>query len=277
MPQTAPMCRVRGGQPLLSPMRWLGFCAGVLLAGAAQARSILELDCAGQRFSVEARAYAENAAGSSQVDLRYRYRDHSLTAIPYEHFHHNLNTYLQRDAARTREFGLRLDTSGASRTYGYEQGDSLYLPPELFTAAEFEQLAACIERQHPHIRRTFAATSVNSSTFLGLMKTRTKLPVQGIARLIHAAPPIVGLYGGGSWHFVLIEAGGRVLVHSNFTANNPPAALVLGKVRRRADGRLVIQAPARYQLHGNEYETRHLLVKTDRHGRRLQDDYQLAK
>lgn len=258
-------------------MRWLGLCAAALMASEAQARSILELECAGQRFVVEARAYGENAAGTSMVDMRYRYGERTLSAIRYEYFYRNLDAYLQRDAARTREFGLRLDTSGDSRSHGFEQGDSLYLPPGQFSAAEFEQLAACIERQQSLIRTTFAATQVNSSTFLGLMHTQAHLPVHGIARLIHADAPIVGLYQSGGWYFVLVEAGGRVLVHSNFTANNPPASTVLGEVRRRADGRLVIHAPTHYRLNGKELETRHLLRETNRHGRRLQDDYLLAE
>lgn len=265
----------RNTPPTRNALRWLGLCAGALLAGGAHASArILELDCAGQPFVVEARPFAENAAGSSQVDVRYRYRGQPLAAIRYEIFYKNLDAYLQRDAARTRAFGLNLDTVGTSRLHGYDWGDTLYLPPDAFSASDFERLAACLEAERERIRRTFADVSITSRTFLGLMKTRTSMPVTGIARLVHAPAPIAGLYGVGNWYFVLVEAGGRVLVHSNFTANNPPVSTALGEVRR--DGRRpTLLAPARYRFHGKEYETRDLLTLTDRHGRRMGDDYRL--
>ena len=265
----------RSTPPTRNALRWLGLCAGTLLAGVAHASErILELDCAGQPFVVEARPFAENAAGSSQVDVRYRYRGQPLAAIRYEIFYKNLDAYLQRDAERTRTLGLNLDTSGANRRHGHDWGDTLYLPPDAFSTAEFERLATCLGGERERIRHTFANASITSHTFLGLMKTRASMPVTGIARLVHAPTPIAGLYGIGNWYFVLVDANGQVLVHSDFTANNPPVSTTLGEVRRDG-GRPTLLAPAHYRLDGKAYETRDLLTLTDRHGRRLGDDYRL--
>ncbi len=248
----------------------LGMLAAALLPGvAAAATPVLELDCPGGRLSVEARPWGETTAGSLRVAMAYRWNDHPLAAIRYEHHHANLLPWLQRGAARTREFGLRLPPAERSRMHGDDAGDTLYLPPADATPAQFAALADCLAAAQPRLREAFARAEVRSRSLLGLMSNRASLPVTGIARLVHAEAPLLGVYGEGA-RIVVIEADGSLRVLTDYTANNRADAVLLGRLGPPGrGGRRSLAAPPRFTLDGVAYETRHLLEERDFAGRRL--------
>ena len=66
----------------------LTLCCLTLAGAHAMAnpyQPVTRLACPGGEFAVDARPWGENEAGSSQAELRYRYRGVALTAIHYVH------------------------------------------------------------------------------------------------------------------------------------------------------------------------------------------------
>ncbi|HBP1105777.1 hypothetical protein [Pseudomonas aeruginosa] len=248
--------------------------SSILLGTPVMAKSfqpVSRLTCPDGDFIVDARPYAENEAGSSAVEMRYRYKGIELATFAYEGLYARFMHYLRQNNPPIYNFGLRLNTSGKNAYGGeYETGPTLYLPPSAFSAAETERLAACIAERHDVIRSDFERAVVISSTFLGLMKTRAHIGFSGIARLVHAEAPIVGSYGGG-WFLIMIERGGRVLLQD--LSSREPEAVVWGQVESRPDGARVIRAKQRILFAGKEREGVHYLLETDHRGRRLKDDY----
>lgn len=236
---------------------------------------VTRLSCPGGEFIVDARPWGENEAGSSQREMRYRYRGVVLQAINYEAHYKNLDPWLHQGSPRIYNLGLNLDTSGASRAHGYDQGDTLYLPPESFTQTEVEDLFGCLGQHHAALRRDFENTQITSSTFLGLMKTRTGTHRNGVARLVHAAAPITALYDGGVL-LILVERGGRVLLHTNFTANNPAESAVWGEVLADAGPRPLLRVLHQVPIYGKRRDGSGFLTAPQlRTGRRLQDDFRI--
>lgn len=245
-------------------------------ATAASYQPITRLACPGGDFTVDARPWGENEAGSSQVELRYRYRGVALAAIPYERYYRNLDAWLRQRSPRIYNLGLNLDTSGGSRRSGYDQGDTVYLPPSAFTQAEVEDLFDCLAGQHAAaLRRDFEHAQITSSALLGLMKTRTGTGRNGVARLVHADAPITGIYGSG-WLLILVERGGRVVLHTNGTANTQAESVVWGQAAADADGRPLLRALRQVRLAGQVCDTSLFLTEPEKNtGRRLQDDFRV--
>lgn len=253
------------------------FVLSSLLTGApAMAESfqpIARLACPDGDFIIDGRPHAENEAGGSAVELRYRYKGIELAQLSYEGRFASLAPYLRQNDPPIHDLGLRLDTGGQGGHGGeYERGPTLYLPPATFSGAETGRLADCIARHRADLRHALENTVIASSAFLGLMKTRAKANIDGIARIVHAAAPIAGLYESG-WFCVLIEPGGRVLLHTTYTGNAASESVPWGRVEPRPDGRPVLRASQRVVFAGKEREGEHHRQATSHRGRRLSDDY----
>ena len=108
-----------------------------------------------------------------------------LKAIHHELYYKNLEPWLRQGDPPIYNLGLNLDTSGGSRTSGYDQGDTLYLPPSSFTQAETESLFNCLGQQADKLRRDFEGAEIRSRTFFGLMATLTD---NGLSRPAWHAP-----------------------------------------------------------------------------------------
>lgn len=251
----------------------------MLLGAPAMAKSfqpVSRLACPDGDFIVDARPYGENEAAGSAVEMRYRYKGTELAELSYEGRYASLAPYLRQGNPPIYNFGLRLDSDGKGGYGGqYENGPTLYLPPSDFSAAETERLATCIAERHAAIRSDFERAVITSSTFLGLMKTRAKLGIDGIARIVHADAPIVGLYGDDGY-CVVIERGGRVLLHTTYTGNTASGAVVWGVVESRPSGRPVLRARQRIVFAGEEREGKHYLLAANFRGRLLKDDYMVV-
>lgn len=79
----------------LAAMLW----AWPALSRARSFQPVARLSCPNGEFVVDARPFDPNEAGSSAVDIRYRFRDVELAAIDYERYYSNLVSYLQDDKA----------------------------------------------------------------------------------------------------------------------------------------------------------------------------------
>ncbi|HBN53711.1 MAG TPA: hypothetical protein DD456_06650 [Stenotrophomonas sp.] len=235
---------------------------------------VVSLPCVDGAFVVDARPYRTNAAGTSAVELRYRYRGVRLDGIDYEAYYRNLDRYLHQGDPTTYNLGLPLDSSGRSRSGGddHQRGDTLYLPPGAFSAIQVERLADCLARQQTQLQQAFATAEVRGSTFLGLMKTRTGIGRDGIARLVHADAPLLGIHGDGNT-LVLVERDGRVLLQTNHTAGSAAESAVWGRMSPRPGNKPVLRVQRRIQFQGQAREGAHFLPLTNAQGRRLQDDY----
>lgn len=260
--------------------RLLQLLCGLAMTGtyamANTFQPVTHLACPGGDFIVDARPWGENEAGSSQVELRYRYRGLALAAIHYERYYRNLDPWLRQGSPRIYNLGLNLDTSGGSRRHGYDQGDTLYLPPSAFTQVEVEDLFDCLAGKHTAtLRRDFERAQIGSSALLGLMKTRAGTGRNGVARLVHADAPLTGIYGSG-WLLILVERGGRVLLHTNLTANNPAHSAPWGQAAAGADGRKLLRAQREVRLYGKVRDTSLFLAEPEKStGRPLQEDFRV--
>jgi len=237
---------------------------------------VTHLACPGGDFIVDARPWGENEAGSSQMELRYRYRGMVLAAIHFEAYYRNLDPWLRQGSPRIYNLGLNLDTSGTSKRSGYDQGDTLYLPPSAFQQAEVEDLFDCLVQRHAAVlRRDFERAQITSGAFLGLMKTRAGTGRSGVARLVHAEAPITGIYGSG-WLLILMERGGRALLHTNMTANNPAESVVWGQAIPGLNGQKALHVQREVRLNGKLRDTSLFLPEPEKStGRRLQDDFRV--
>lgn len=236
---------------------------------------VSRLACPDGDFIVDARPYGENEAAGSQVEMRYRYKGVELAALSYEGRYASLAPYLRQGNPPVYNFGLRLDSEGKGGYGGqYESGPTLYLPPTEFSGGEAQRLATCIAEHHAAIRSDFERAVITSSTFLGLMKTRAKLGATGIARIVHAEAPIVGLYRD-DWHFVVVERSGRVLLYTSYTGNTVNESVVWGRVEPQPGDRPALRARQRIVFAGKEREGKHHLLTADFRGRWLKDDYRV--
>lgn len=244
------------------------------LAGTAMAQSfqpVTRLDCPAGEFIVDARPWGANEAGSSQVELRYRYRGVALAAIHYEAYYRNLDPWLRQGNPRIYNLGLNLDTSGASKRSGYDRGDTLYLPPNTFTQTEVEDLFDCLARRHATaLRRDFERAQIGGSAFLGLMKTRAGTGRNGVARLVHADAPLTAVYDGGG-RLILVERGGRVLVQTNQTANNAAETVAWGEAIGSPGAKPALRLRRQFTLQGKARDGKDFLFETNARGQRLQD------
>lgn len=255
----------------------LGLCPAIG-AAAASFQMVVEFDCGAGAFVVDARPFAENEAGSSRVDIRYRYKGETLPALWFENHYRNLDPYLQADKPHTLDLGMQLDRSREAQVkHGfYESGDTLYLPPSRFSPAEFDALAKCLRAQSKTLRSRFAETLIRSRILLGLTGTETSLGRQGIARIIHAEAPLLGVYGEG-WYLVLVERSGRVLLHTRYTPNSVPSSAVVGQLLTEGS-KPVIRATRKVNFAGKSRDATEFLRQPlhDGHGRDLGQDYGIA-
>lgn len=234
---------------------------------------VVSLACPQGPFVVDARPFSPNEAGSSQVDVRYRYRGLELNAINYEAYYKNLDAYLHEASSTSiKDFGLRLDTSGASKTSGYDVGDTLHMSPATFSRSDFDHLAACIASHQAQLRQAFAQADISTSALLGLFKTHTTIPRTDIARLVYGEPPVTAIYGD-AWYLVLVERQGRVVLRTNYTGNNAAQSVVIGQVTGSRAGKQLIHATPAVTLSDQTFALKDLLKEQDRHGRALGDDY----
>ena len=258
--------------------RWLA-AAGLCLSPcsplmAAGWQAVAQLACPDGALLIDARPYAYNEAGGMALELRYRYRGQVLEAVDFERYYLNLDGYRLRDPARNYNFGLDLDTRGLSASSGTERGDTLYLPPSRADAAEARRLADCIADNRAWLRTRLHGAVIVSRSLLGLMRNTAQLQLDGIARLIHAQSPFLGIYQ--HTHLLLILRDGRVMAQTDMTANNPADAVQIGRVESAGKGRPTLRLRAHYRLAGVEHETRYLrLWPHHRSGRALQDDYRI--
>ncbi len=251
---------------------WLPFTTA-----AASFQMVVELDCGLGTFVVDARPFAANEAGSSRVDVRYRYRGESLTALRFEDYYRNLDSYLHADKPLTVDFGMQLDRSrdAVLKRGKYEAGDTLYLSQAKFSRAEFDALANCLRLHNKTLRSRFAEVVVRGRSMFGLASTEASLGVQGIARLVHAEAPLMGVYGEGGY-LVLVERSGRVVLHTNYTPNNASSSAVVGLVRTEGN-KPVIRATKTVNFEGKPQDVPALLRHgmRNRLGRDLSQDYNI--
>jgi len=244
----------------------------MLMAGDWQ--PLVQLACPDGPLLIDARPYNHNTAGGMSLELRYRYRGQALEAIRYERFYANLDRYRLRDPARSYNFGLDLDTQGLLGSSANEHGDTLYLPPSRADGAEARRLADCIADHRALLHARLHDTVIASRSLLGLMRNTTTPGLDGIARLIHAESPFLGIYQ--HTHLLVVLRDGRVMAHTSSTANNPADAVQIGRVEQVGRGRPTLRLQARYRLRGELEEARYLLRwPHHRSGRALQDDYRI--
>lgn len=258
-------CRLLAASCLLLP--W-----GALMA--ADWHAVAQLACPDGALGIDARPYAHNAAGGMALELRYRYRGQALEAVRYERYYLNLDGYRLRDPARSYNFGLDLDTRGLSAPSGSERGDTLYLPPSRADAVEVRRLADCIVDHRELLRARLRDAVIVSHSLLGLMRHTASPQLDGIARLIHAESPFLGIYQ--HTHLLLVLRDGRVMAQTDGTANNPADAVQIGRVEHAGKGRPTLRLRAHYRLGGSVQEARYLYSwPHHRSGRALQDDYRI--
>ena len=254
----------------------ISLCLFSVSAYARSFQPILRLACPSGEFAMDARPYEGNAAGSSRVEQRYRYRGVDLAFINYEAYYHNLNSYMRQASRMTYHLGLELDTSGASKTSGaYQSGDTIYLPPNRFSSDEARQLASCLAMNQHIIRDAFQTNVIRGRTFLGLMATRSRISHSGVARVVFADAPIKDIYGDFI-DIVVVEKTGRVVILTNLVASTPADSVVWGYVVSSKRGKPVLRAKARVMLAGKELEGIHFLVEKNARGSRLKDDYSVV-
>ena len=257
--------------------RWLAASCLLLPWGALMAADwhpVAQLACPDGALVIDARPYARNEAGGMALELRYRYRGQALESIRYEAYYRNLDGYRLRDPARSYNLGLDLDTRGLSASSGSERGDTLYLPPSRADAAEARRLAECIADHRALLHARLRDTVIVSHSLLGLMRHTASPQLDGIARLIHAESPFLGIYQ--HTHLLVVLRDGRVMAHTDSTANNPADTVQIGRVEHAGKGRPTLRLRAHYRLGGDMHEARHLrLWPHHRSGRALQDDYRI--
>jgi hypothetical protein len=242
---------------------------------AADWQDVARLDCPDGALVIDARPYARDEAGGMALEVRYRYRGQVLEAVRYERHHLNLDGYRLRDPARSHHFGLDLDTSGLSEPDGRERGDTLYLPPAQADADEVRRLADCIADHRAELRTRLRDTVLTSRSTLGLMRHSASPQLDGIARLIHAESPFLGIYQ--HMHLLLVLRDGRVMAQTDYTANNPADTVQIGRVESSGNRRATLHLHAHYRLGGSAHDARHLrLWPHHRSGRALQDDYRIT-
>ncbi|QIL82644.1 hypothetical protein G7047_23945 [Diaphorobacter sp. HDW4A] len=235
---------------------------------------VTRIRCPDGEFIVDARPFELNEGGSSRVDIRYQFRGITLDALQYELYYKNLDSYLLRGQPAIYHLGLKLDTSGGSKKYGPDRGDTLYLQPSRFPAAQAERLATCLTARQTQIRQDMERTKIHGSILLGLMKTRAQLGVTGIARIVAADAPLLGVYGTGG-NMILVERNGRVLLHSNSTVNNPAHAVQWGEVVAGTSVHPTLRLHRSIRLEESKYDGQHLLMEKDRRGHRLKEDFEV--
>jgi len=249
---------------------------------AASFQPVSRIVCPDGELVVDAQPYLEDESGGSQVQLRYRYRGVELAAIEYEAYYKNLDSWLNQGSPRLYDLGLQLDVSGNNKTGGrHDRGDTLYLPPSTFSPAEAQRLFDCLAESgtQQQLRRDFKSAVIRSSTFLGLSKTQAGTRRNGIARLVYADAPLLGIYGRGML-MILIERSGRVLLHTGWTANNRADSVEWGKIVTSADEDArqlpMLQASRYIQFDGKQRDMSLFLREREgRTGRQLQEDYKV--
>jgi len=168
----------------------------------AMYQRVASIACPDGRFVIEARLAANIKFIHSFV--RYRYRGIELTGINYEQYPY-LRDYLYVD-----EYPKRIHELDARHRFN----PTLYFPPMQFGADEVNRLAACLRENQSRLRQ------ISGKTVRGLLywvyPVSSSVMVDGIARLVHTNPRIVGLYNRSihddDRHLVLIEQRGRVLL-----------------------------------------------------------------
>ncbi|MBF5005241.1 hypothetical protein [Diaphorobacter caeni] len=257
---------------LLPVLLCLTLPGGAALANAFQ--PVTRISCPDGDFIVDARPFEWNEGGSSRVAMRYRFRGITLDALQYELYYKNLDAYLHQGQPAIYNLGLELDLSGNSKTYGPDRGDTLYLPPSRFPTAQVQRLATCLAGRQTQIRRDMKRAEIHGSALLGLMKTRAHPPVTGIARIVAADAPLLGVYQSNG-NMIVVERDGRVLLHSNSTVNNPMHVVQWGEVATGHAPRTTLRLRRSIQLNGIDYDGQHLLKEKDQRGHRLKEDFEV--
>lgn len=243
------------------------------LAMAEKFQTVLNIECSGEFFVVQGRPYNKNEAGSSSIELQYLYREKPLQSMNYESFYKNLDFFLMKDKEQTRIFGLQLITDGASHFGGsYEAGHTLYIPPTDFLKSDFENLSLCIEKNSSKIKEGFKNAIIKGSFLFGLMETKAKVGLNGIARLIYANSPILQIYGHHP--FILIERSGSVSIRTNFTANNSSESLIIGSVLPRADLKKVLRVSSYFMFQGTKRIFSDFTALENSNGQMLKEIYE---
>jgi len=193
----------------------------------ARPQVIARLSAPDGELLIEAEAHSPNAAGSSHVRMRYRYRGIELTYFDFGQNKPNsaVYPYLLRDEAQIRDLGLNPRTGHWYNPSYPQAGHTLYLPPSQFSAAEVDRLADHIRKNKEQLHDIFKSTPVRGSFALSVVKTTARIPYDGIARLVHADPPLNTVLYGDRLTFV-IEQDGRVLLYNSYRGERHPPEIV---------------------------------------------------
>lgn len=241
---------------------------------AANWQSIASVSCDDSAFLIDGRPYARNEAGGSKLELRYRYRGLVLEAINFEDHYRNLDAWRPDGATPVIEYDLRLNLAGLRAPGGtWQRGDTLYVDPDAVGAEEFRALGECLYWHRRYLGNALQSTTISSrGGLLGMGTYRTTPQRDGIARLVHARSPLVGIYRHTG--LLIVERSGQVLLRSNLAANSPAEQVVLGQVIA-GRGTPVMRLREGMMFRGEPFSVAWLRVWRDHRGHRVADDYRI--
>lgn len=194
-------------------------------------QSILKIECE-KTFEIKASPFNENEAGTSEVLIQYFYDGKELPTIVFEKFYLNLNDFIPVDPDVTKTYGLKLNTSGLASFESFDIGHSVFLDSTVFSIKDFSQLDKCLSKNSSLIRKSFEETVVESSTFLGLMKTKSKINAKGVARLIYKPYPFADIIE----NCLLLVRDGQIFYFTNYTADSNNQRVLVGYWEKSVDG-----------------------------------------
>jgi len=234
----------------------LALCALALVVAAvftkmsnARYQTIIRLHAPDGEFVIEGLPFLPNEAGSSAIDVRYRYRGIELESIGYGHPDRPLYAYLRQDSARVRDLGLSTEAEWREAEHRARRGTTLYLPPSQFAAAEVDRLADFIRANQDTIYHACRNATVHGSFLLGLLKTKAHVGGVGIARLVHADRPFFDVFGS-TYLLVVIHHDGSVVLTSMYKSFTSPEVATWGKMlppRKRGGKPILVLDPITVQ------------------------------
>lgn len=234
-------------------------------------QEVFTLTCADIVLTAEARLFSPNEGGSAKKELRFRVGKTNIHNIRIEEYYKNLDEFLPKDAP-SLDFPLKISTDGLNHYGGeYEYGVTLFIPPSQFSKKEFENIHTCISDNFPYVREVMQNKVLKESYLLGLYSVKTTLGLDGIAKMIYAEFPFMGIYTNGRYALFIINNRDAILKVNN-TADDNKYREHIGYV---SNEKLHVQAQ-HIMFENSLFDLNHLLLFRDRSGEKLSERYDLV-
>jgi hypothetical protein len=173
---------------------------------------IASFTCSNTTMVIMGRSHSPNSSGSHAIEQKFIFNKKEVPFLYLAKYYGNLSSILPQPLQSNSFMNVK-------------NGPTLFLSPKDFSKNEFTTISNCLENLNPIMNMQLQNKWLYNSTFLGLMGTKARISMDGIAQIIFSEFSIQKIFQH-SYSQVLLLKDGRVLFLENLNHNGKKLPLL---------------------------------------------------